>query len=73
MAADVCGSLNISEQELHEDIAVLNVVNFGAGTYVLYAEIVADGTIEVDPEPYGDSFARPARLLPLRPLVERST
>ena len=64
-AADVCRSLNISEQELHEDIAVLNVVNFGAGTYVLYAEIVADGTIEVDPEPYGDSFARPARLLPV--------
>ena len=44
---------------------MLNVVNFGAGTYVLYAEIHADGTIEVDPEPYGDSFARPARLLPV--------
>ena len=58
-------SLNISEQELHEDISVLNVVNFGAGTYVLYAEIVAGGMIEVDPEPYGDSFARPARLLPV--------
>ena len=57
--------LNLSEQELQEDIAVLNVVNFGAGTYVLYAEILADGTIEVDPEPYGDAFARPARLLPV--------
>ena len=44
---------------------MLNVVNFGAGTYVLYAEIQSDGTIEVDPEPYGDSFARPARLLPV--------
>ena len=44
---------------------MLNVVNFGAGTYVLYAEIDADGMIEVDPEPYGDSFARPARLLPV--------
>ena len=44
---------------------MLNVVNFGAGTYVLYAEIHSDGTIEVDPEPYGDSFARPARLLPV--------
>ena len=44
---------------------MLNVVNFGAGTYVLYAEIGADGMIEVDPEPYGDSFARPARLLPV--------
>ncbi len=58
-------SLKVSEQELNEDIALLNVVNFGAGTYVLYAEIGADGTIEVDPEPYGDSFARPARLLPV--------
>ena len=58
-------ALNVSEQELREDIAVLNVVNFGAGTYVLYAEIHADGSIEVDPEPYGDSFARPARLLPV--------
>jgi len=62
---ELCERLKISEQELHEDVSVLNVVNFGAGTYVLYAEIGPDGTIEVDPEPYGDSFARPARLLPV--------
>jgi proteasome accessory factor C len=61
----LCNELNISDQELREDISVLNVVNFGAGTYVLYAEIGDDGMIEVDPEPYGDSFARPARLLPV--------
>ena len=35
----MCAALKISEQELREDISVLNVVNFGAGTYVLYAEI----------------------------------
>jgi proteasome accessory factor C len=64
-ASDLRQRLNVSEQELREDISVLNVVNFGAGTYVLYAEIGDDGTIEVDPEPYGDSFARPARLLPV--------
>ncbi|MDQ6776621.1 MAG: WYL domain-containing protein [Actinomycetota bacterium] len=64
-ADELCARLKISEQELHEDVSVLNVVNFGAGTYVLYAEIGPDGTIEVDPEPYGDSFARPARLLPV--------
>jgi proteasome accessory factor C len=64
-AGELCRSLKISDQELREDISVLNVVNFGAGTYVLYAEIGADGMIEVDPEPYGDSFARPARLLPV--------
>jgi len=63
--SEICAALNVSEQELREDISVLNVVNFGAGTYVLYAEIHGDGTIEVDPEPYGDSFARPARLLPV--------
>ena len=64
-ADDLCQRLKISDQELREDVSVLNVVNFGAGTYVLYAEIGDDGQIEVDPEPYGDSFARPARLLPV--------
>ena len=63
--AEVCERLQISEQELDEDIGVLNVVNFGAGSYVLYAEVGEDGMIDVDPEAYGDSFARPARLLPV--------
>jgi len=64
--ADVCERLQISDGELREDIGVLNVVNFGGGSYVLYAEIdEQDGTIEVDPEPYSDNFARPARLLPV--------
>ena len=62
--AALCDTLQVSEQELRQDIDVLNVVNFGGGSYVLYAEIQGD-TIEVDPEPYGDNFARPARLLPL--------
>jgi predicted DNA-binding transcriptional regulator YafY len=62
---ELCEALKVSDQELREDISVLNVVNFGAGTYVLYAEIDEHGTISVDPEPYGDSFARPARLLPV--------
>ena len=60
----LCSKLELSEEELRDDIDVLNVVNFGGGTYVLYAEIKGD-EIEVDSEPYGDSFARPARLLPL--------
>jgi predicted DNA-binding transcriptional regulator YafY len=62
--AELCGQLQVSEQELRQDIDVLNVVNFGGGSYVLYAEVTGD-QIEVDPEPYGDNFARPARLLPL--------
>src|SRR5919112_3521 len=60
----VLENLQITETELREDIDVLNVVNFGGGSYVLYAEGSGD-TIEVDPEPYGDNFAKPARLLPL--------
>ncbi|HEX4732882.1 MAG TPA: WYL domain-containing protein [Thermoleophilaceae bacterium] len=60
----LCKDLQISDTELREDIDVLNVVNFGGGSYVVYAEVHGD-TIEVDPEPYGDNFATPARLLPL--------
>ena len=61
---ELCETLQVTEQELRQDIDVLNVVNFGGGSYVLYAEVQGD-QIEVDPEPYGDNFARPARLLPL--------
>ena len=64
-SAEVCERLQISDAELLEDINVLNVVNFGGGSYVLYAELRSDGKIEVDPEPYSDNFARPARLLPV--------
>ena len=63
--ADVLEQLQLSEAELREDVNVLNVVNFGGGSYVLYAEFTDDGWIEVDPEPYSDNFARPARLLPV--------
>jgi proteasome accessory factor BC len=63
--ADVRRRLNLSEQELREDLGVLNVVNFGGGSYVLYAEMLDDGTIDVDPDAYSDNFARPARLLPV--------
>ena len=63
---EVCERLQLSEEELREDLNVLNVVNFGGGSYVLYAEInEQDGEIEVDPEPYSDNFDRPARLLPV--------
>ncbi len=61
---ELCSSLQVSREELREDITVLNIVNFGGGSYVLYAEVHGD-TIEVDPEPNSDNFAKPARLLPL--------
>ena len=64
--AEICERLQISDEELREDVNVLNVVNFGGGSYVLYAEIKEEeGEIEVDPEPYSDNFDRPARLLPV--------
>jgi proteasome accessory factor C len=63
--AQVCEKLQVSEAELREDINVLNVVNFGGGSYVLYADVRDDGMIDVDPEPYSDNFDRPARLLPV--------
>ena len=75
--ADLCERLQITDAELREDISVLNVVNFGGGSYVLYAEVDDEArTVEVDPEPYSDTFARPARLLPveakaLQPLHDR--
>jgi proteasome accessory factor C len=62
---EVCEQLQMSESELREDISVLNVVNFGGGAYVIYAEILPSGEIEVDPEPYSDTFDRPVRLLPI--------
>ena len=65
LVEDICESVQISEAELREDINVLNVVNFGGGSYVLYAEVHENGEIEVDPEPYSDNFDRPARLLPV--------
>ena len=62
--AELRERLELTADELREDVELLNVVNFGGGTYVLYAEILGD-EIEVDSQPYGDNFARPARLLPL--------
>lgn len=63
--AELLERLGVTEAELRDDLGVLNVVNFGGGSYVLYAEINDDGEVEVDPEPYSDHFARPARLLPV--------
>ena len=38
---------------------MLNVVNFGGGAYVLYAEVLPGGEIEVDPEPYSRHLRPP--------------
>ncbi len=61
--AEVCERLQLSEEELREDVNVLNVVNFGGGSYVLYAEIKEEeeGRSRWIPEPYRDNFDRPAQ------------
>ena len=62
---ELCERMAMTLIELREDINVLNLVNFGGGSYVLYAEIDDDGVITVDREAYADHFDRPARLLPI--------
>ena len=63
--SDLCERMTVTMAELREDINVLNLVNFGGGSYVLYAEVSDDGVITVDREAYADHFDRPARLLPI--------
>jgi len=64
--AELAQRFRVSIAELRDDISVLNVVNFGGGRYVLYAEVdEREGVVSVDPEPYADTFERPVRLLPI--------
>ena len=63
--AALCERMAMTLAELREDINVLNLVNFGGGSYVLYAEITDDDVVTVDREAYADHFDRPARLLPI--------
>ncbi len=56
--------LGISRTELEDDLALLNLVNHGGGTYVIYGELAGD-TLKVTREPAGEELARPARLSPL--------
>jgi proteasome accessory factor C len=64
-AGELCEELQLSDSELREDLEVLNIVNFGAGSYVLYVELHDSGEIEIDLQSYSDHFDRPARLLPI--------
>ena len=56
--------LGLSPAEVENDLQLLNLVNHGGGTYVIFAEV--DGEhVHVVREPGGDALARPARLSPL--------
>src|SRR5436190_1779507 len=63
-AADLTDRLHIPPDELEEHLSLLNLVNFGGGCYAIYAEL-ADGTVRVDKELFGDTFRAPPRLTPL--------
>lgn len=62
--ADVQRDLALSSAEIKADLSLLNLVNHGGGTYLLYAEIDGD-VVAVDREPGGEAMAGPARLSPL--------
>jgi predicted DNA-binding transcriptional regulator YafY len=56
--------LSLTRKEIENDLDLLNLVNFGGGTYSVMAEARANG-VHVTPEAMADTFARPARLSPL--------
>ncbi len=62
--AELRTGLNLSPRELEDDIALLNLINFGGGCYAVFAQVVDDAVV-VQKETYGEQFARPARLSPL--------
>lgn len=62
--SDLRAELNLDRKVLEDDLALLNLINFGGGCYALYAQIEDDAVL-VQKETYGDRFARPARLSPL--------
>lgn len=55
--------LGLTRKEVEEDLGLINLVNFGGGTYALTAEASDEG-VEVVPEVMADVFSQPARLSP---------
>ncbi len=55
--------LGMSRAEVEEDLALINLVNFGGGTYALTANALDEG-VEVIREVMADVFSEPARLSP---------
>jgi len=55
--------LGLKRAEVETDLSLINLVNFGGGTYALAAEAGDDG-VHVVRDVMADSFAHPARLSP---------
>jgi len=56
--------LGLTRAEVEADLALINLVNFGGGTYALTAEAVTAG-VHVIREVMADAFSQPARLSPV--------
>jgi len=56
--------LGLSRAEVEDDLSLINLVNYGGGTYALTAEAGPEG-VEVVRDVMADTFARPARLSPV--------
>jgi len=65
-AVELAERFSIPQDELHEQLSMLNLVNFGGGCYTVYAVIDEEtGRVRIDKELYGDVFRRPPKLTPL--------
>ena len=64
--ADIRAALGVSFEDLHADVRLLNLVNFGADGALLYAEFEGRTKLRVSCDLAGPSFVRPARLSPLQ-------
>lgn len=60
LAAD----LGLSREEVEADLSVINLVNFGGGTYAISAEAERDG-VRVVRDVMAEAFSRPVRLSPM--------
>jgi proteasome accessory factor BC len=56
--------LGLTREEVEADLALINLVNFGGGTYALTAEAGPEG-VQVTRDVMADTFSEPARLSPL--------
>jgi proteasome accessory factor BC len=56
--------LGLTRTEVETDISLINLVNFGGGTYALMAEVTPEG-VEVVRDVMANTFAQPARLSPV--------
>lgn len=62
--AEVEKDLAVSREEIRNDLQLLNLANYGGGTYLLTASM-DEKYIEITREPAGETLAEPTRLSPM--------